>query len=155
MPELFPVRQDTWEVSLEIYNNVGKLEPWEVWDKKTGGEVDSEDVKYYPGGMADPLSLGGRVTIGNITLQRIYRKGRDHDKVANLMSYVGKNRCVVHQRPLNKNTKDGFTTDGFRDTAITYTGVIKRVLVPEVDSEASGASLLEVEIAPDGSVAVS
>lgn len=141
---LQPARQDTWVIRVELNGNVIY---GDVFDKKTGGEFDSEETKYYPGNMGDSISLGGRTTVGNVTLQRIYLKARDHDNINTWLQAVGKGRVKVTQEPLDF---DGHVYD--KTKAITYFGTLKRVLVPEVDSESSGASLLEIEVSPDGPV---
>lgn len=138
-----PTRQDTWTLRVTLNGNIVY---GEVFDKKTGGELDSDDTKYYPGAMGAPISLGGRVTVGNVTLQRLYLHERDHGNINEWLSQVGKGRVKVTQQP---HDIDG-TPFG---KLITYSGVLKRVLVPEVDSEASGAALLEIEVSPDGTVA--
>lgn len=133
-----PTRQDTWSIIVKFKGNtIG------FFDKKSGGAVDSEDTKYYPGDMADPLSLGGRKTTDNVTLQRIYDGDLDHSIIGDLMASVGKANVTVTQRPKDA---DG---NGFGQR-ITYNGKLKRVLPPETDSESSTAAMLEIEISPTG-----
>jgi len=129
------------------------------WDKKTGGEVDSEEVKYYPGGIYEPISLGGRINPGNITLQRLLDRnddwesgGADPDKgtpvgggpgqgtVSRLLAAVGKHEAKVTMRPLDLNG------DFYGLRRLVWTGIVKRVLIPDVDSESTSAALIEVEI---------
>jgi len=130
-------RQDTFCVILYVAgNSLG------VWDKKTGGDLDSDEVKYYPGNMAAVQSLGGRLVPNNITLQRLYDRQDDHDNINYMLNLVGRANCKVTQRPLN------FDTTGY-GKAIVWTGKLKRVLVPDVDSEATAAALIEVEISVD------
>lgn len=133
-----PTRQDTWSIIVKFRGNtIG------FFDKKSGGAVDSEDTKYYPGDMADPISLGGRKTTDNVTLQRIYDGNDDHEIIGELMEGVGRANVTVTQRPKDP---DG-NSFGKR---ITYDGKLKRVLPPETDSESSSAALLEIEVAPIG-----
>ena len=131
-------RQDMFVVRLTVAGNT-----FGIWDKKTGGELDSEDVKYYPGGMNDVVSLGGRTNPGNITLQRLYDRKDDHDRINTLLNGVGKALVSVSQRPMDLNGQ------GYGKPVI-WTGKLKRVLVPDVDSEATSAALVEVEITVDG-----
>jgi T4-like virus tail tube protein gp19. len=139
-----PLRQDTWRLAVRLNGNmIYDLD----FDKKTGGEYDSDDTKYYPGNMGDSIALGGRKTVGNVTLQRIYLHERDHDNVQKWLEQVGKGRVQLNQIPLDKNGNP------YPDqTNIQYSGILKRVLVPEVDSEASGAAMLEIEFSPDGPI---
>jgi len=141
-----PTRQDQWAIIVHYQgNSIG------YFDKKSGGAVDSDDTKYYPGDMADPISLGGRRTTDNVTLQRIYDGDLDHTRVfaggktliQALMDGAGKSAVTVTQRPKDR---DG---NGFGQR-ITWNGILKRVLPPETDSESSSAAMLEIEIAPIG-----
>lgn len=136
-------RQDTWNVGLKVDGN-----SFGLWDKKTGGEVDSDEVVYWPGGMRPKLSLGGRVTPGNITLQKLFDGVDDHnDRLRLLLKAVGKAPCTVTQRPLDF---DGNPYGG----RITWNGRLKRVLIPDVDSEGNSAALIEVEITIEGTPSV-
>ena len=131
-------RQDQFAITLSVGGN-----EWGFWDKKTGGELDSDEVKYYPGGTDQSVSLGGRITPGNITLQRLYDRQDDDPRIQKLFNAVGKQAATVTQRPLDKN-------GNLFGNRITWIGTLKRVLVPDVDSEATGPALLEVEITVAG-----
>src|SRR5215831_17271628 len=137
-PRTHGTRQDMFVVRLTVEGN-----SFGIWDKKTGGELDSDEVKYYPGGMNAPVTLGGRVNPGNITLQRLYDRIDDHQRINTLLNGVGKALVSVSQRPMDL---DGH---GYGKT-IVWTGKLKRVLVPDVDSEAQSAAMVEVEITVDG-----
>lgn len=141
-----PLRQDTWDVSMTV-TWPGDSLPTELgtFDKVTGGEVDSDDTKYYPGGMAEPISLGGRRTAGNLTLSRIYRLQRDHRIAQRWINAVGSVSCEVQRTPL---WRDGHAQRGLGP--IVYEGTIKRISWPDIDSEASGAGLFEVEVTVSG-----
>jgi hypothetical protein len=117
-----------------------------VWDKLEGGEVDSEETKYRPGNMGSQISLGGSVEVGNLTLSRLYMLSRDHDRVHWLIGRVGKGNATAARHLLD--------TDGnVYGRAIVYTGKLKTVTLPDVDSESSDAALIECEITPDGTIA--
>jgi hypothetical protein len=132
-------RQDTWIITMHLNG-----QPFGIWDKKTGGEIDSDDNKYYPGGMQPPLVIGGRRTTGNVTLQRIYDRIDDHGKINTLLAAAGRGGKVdIGQRPLDQDGNGSYK-------AITYTGILKRVQVPEVDSESSTAAMVEIEVSIDG-----
>jgi hypothetical protein len=135
-----PTRQDTWQIRMHLSDPQVWLG---VWDKKTGGEIDSDETKYNPGAMRDPISLGGKKTVGNITLQRIYDRVDDHDNIMRLINGVGKRKCRVSVHPM--------TFFGHNwGKALLYDGVLKRVSLPDVDSESNSAALIEVEITIDG-----
>lgn len=131
-------RQDTWIVTVTLNGA-----PLGIWDKKTGGEIDSDDQKYYPGGMVPPIMLGGRRTTGNVTLQRIYDRVDDHNKINTILAAAGKGTVSISQRPMDI---DGNPVG----KSITYGGVLKRVQVPDVDSESSTAAMIEMEVTVSG-----
>jgi hypothetical protein len=130
-----PTRQDTWVIRAHLNGNtIG------IWDKRTGGELDSEETKYSPGGMNPQISLGGRNQPGNVVLQRIYDRVNDHDNLLQkLYDAVGNGEIDVYSRPMDL---DG---NGYGQ-AIHHNGILKRVAVPDVDSESSTAALLEIEV---------
>jgi hypothetical protein len=131
-------RQDTWVLRLTVDG-----ESFGVWDKKTGGEVDSEDNKYYPGAMAQQVSLGGRKTTGNVTIQRLYDRIDDHDRINTLLAASGRGTVTLSQRPM--------TPDGVEyGRPIVYQGKLKKTQPPDVDSESSTAALVELELSISG-----
>lgn len=139
-----PTRQDTFRVKVEIEHPFTHIkEDFGVWDTLSGGEVDSEDTKYYPGGMEDPLSLGGRKTSGNVTLSRLYRLDRDHGHLNALIVGAGKSEVTISKFSLDLNGSS------FHNPLV-YTGILKRVTPPEHDSEASGAAKIEIEVTVTG-----
>jgi hypothetical protein len=137
-----PTRKDTFKVSVFVE---GMTWTDRVWDKKTGGGVDSEETKYYPGGMVPPVSLGGRKSVENVVVSRLYRHERDHLIVDDLLKKVGKADMSVQQLPMDIN---GNVLDGMKP--IIWRGTLKRVTVPEVDSESNDAALIELEMTVDG-----
>src|SRR5262245_35114024 len=133
-------RQDMFAITLHVEGHPN-LQGY--WDKKTGGEIDSDEVKYYPGASYKPVSLGGRIVPGNITLQRLFDRDDDYPFLQGLIDSVGKARASVTQRPLDLNG------NLFGDTRVEWTGIVKRVLIPDVDSESTSAALIEIEISID------
>jgi len=134
-------RQNTWVIRFKVADkDMG------IWDKKSGGEVDSEELKYNPGGMNPPISLGGSINVGNITISRIYDRVDDGDKIKTLINGAGKSTAEVSQRAMDL---DGHEVGD----AIVYLGILKRVTIPDTDSEANDAAMVECEItvgAPPG-----
>jgi len=114
-----------------------------IWDKKDGGEVDSEESKYKPGGMGKPVSLGGSQETGNVTVSRLYDLERDHPEIVTLMSKAGKGRMVVKDQPLDP---DG---NPFGDPVV-WRGIVKTVTPPERDSESSDPAMVEIEMSTEG-----
>jgi len=114
-----------------------------VWDGLTGGELDSDEAKYWPGGMAPQVSLGGHRNPGNIVIKRLYRLQRDHDSLQFLLNSVGKAQVTIAKLPMDI---DGNTYG----KPLNYTGKLKRVTPPEHDSTSSDPGIIEMEITPDG-----
>ena len=134
------MRQDQFNVTVKVADRqLG------TFSKMSGGEADSEETKFKPGGMAPHLSLGGSREIGNVTVSRL----EDTATLANmkwLIGQVGKAACTVTKQPLDK---DG---NAYGDPLV-YTGVLKTVKPAEHDASSSDASELELEISVSGTIA--
>lgn len=117
-----------------------------TFDKVTGPEVDSSETKYKPGGMGDEIVLGGSKTVGNVVVSRLYVLDRDHELARSLVKLCGRASMSVSRQPLDP---DG---NPFGKPIVT-TGKLKRLKFPDLDSEADGASLLELEMSTSGTVA--
>ena len=78
-----PTRQDTHNITVSVDGRQLGL-----FDVKSGGELDSEENLYNPGGMLGQVSIGGAPTIGNVTVERFYDALRDHP----LMAWLGNRR---------------------------------------------------------------
>lgn len=139
-----PTRADTYALNVQIaHPRTGTLIDYGIFDKMSGGEIDSDDNQYKPGAMGPPVSLGGPKSVGNVTVSRLYRLARDHDGVQQLIDAAGKSRMVVTKQPLD--------IDGNAyGRPIVYKGILKRVSPPDVDSESSDAGLIEYEMTVDG-----
>jgi hypothetical protein len=143
-----PTRADTFQVNVQVEDvrhpdrimlNLG------TFDKRGGGQLDSEEYRYNPGGMAPAVSLGGRKTTENITVSRLYRIVRDHNTLAQrLFNGVGRARMVVSQQPLD------ISGDGEGLRSIVWRGTLKRVTLPEHDSESSDPAMMELEMTVEG-----
>lgn len=116
-----------------------------TFDKQTGGNIDSSETKYKPGAMAPQVSLGGSVEVSNVTVSRLYVLERDHVLVPFMKGRVGKGTVVVTKQPLD--------VDGHPfGNPIVYSGKFKQLSLPEPDSEATGAALMEIEVSTVGMV---
>lgn len=139
-----PTRQDTHRITVSIADPVtGVLTSYGVFDKWSGGELDSEQTQYYAGGMVPPVSLGGRKTAGNVTLSRLYRLERDHDRIQKLHDAVGRSKAILSRQPLD-------IQGNVYGRPIVYNATLKKVQAPDLDSEQSGPALLELEFTVDG-----
>lgn len=140
-----PTRQDTYNVTVTVYraDDPGAVLIKGTWDVFEGGEIDSEETRYNPGGMEDPVSLGGRRMVGNVTVRRLYRLGRDHQAIQGLINGVGRSRMTVGKQPLD--------IDGnIFGRPIVYNGTLKRCTPPTHDSNSSEAGTIELEMVVDG-----
>ena len=132
-------RVDHFQVEVSLNNqDLG------VWDTKEGGETDSEETRYRPGGLPEE-SLGGATTVTQITLSRMFRRGRDDDQIADMRSAVGSGQVSI--KVMNTDA-DGNPIS----TGEVYTGVLKRVGPPEVDSNSSDVAMIEIEVTPNAAV---
>lgn len=134
-------RLDQYEISVSID---GTPIP-EPWDKMSGGNIDSSETKYKPGGMVPQISLGGSVEVSNVTVERLYVLSRDHALVPTLKAAVGKGVVVVTKQPLDVNgVKFG--------APIVYSGKFKQLTLPEPDSESTNAATMQIEVSTVGMV---
>lgn len=134
------MRQDQWSNTVTIDGR-----PMGVWDTLSGGESDSEESKYRPGGMAPPVSLGGSRTIGNITLGRLISR-EDWDYMHSLMNRTGQALATVSRQPLDEDGNPW-------GRPMTYTGKIKTVMPGNTDSNSGDAQVWEIVVSTEGSVA--
>lgn len=131
-------REDQYNVTVSVTIG-GVTRDLGTFDKLTGGEIDSEETKFRPGGLATTLSLGGSKTVSNVTVARLYDLARDHNNMGWLMSGVGKGDVVV--------TKTAIDVDGNAyGRPIVYRGKLKQLIPPDHDSESSDAALFELEV---------
>src|SRR5262252_4038392 len=91
-----------------------------TWDKCTGGEIDSDEVRYKPGAMGSPVSLGGMINIANVVVTRMFDLQRDGTIIHWLIGRTGKGLIVIKKQPLDA---DG---NAF-GRAINYQGKLKKV----------------------------
>lgn len=134
------MRANTWANTVTV-DGV----PLGVWDTLEGGEVDSEETRYRPGGMAPQVSLGGTATVGALTLGRLLSRGRDWDLLRRLMNRAGKARATVHRQPLDSDGNPW-------GRPMVYRGVLKTVTPPDTDSDSDDPALWQIVITPEGTV---
>lgn len=133
-------RKDEYDVKVIVDGrNLG------TFDVLTGGETDTDELVYKPGGMLPQISLGGIVTVGQTIVSRIYQLDRDHASAHWLLSRVGRGQMVINKQPLDA---DG----NAYGKPLVYKGTLKRVTPPEVDSNSTDAAIIELEMTPAGLV---
>lgn len=116
------------------------------FDNFSGGDTDSDETKYRPGGMGAEVSLGGAVSTANITLARNFALGRDDVLLPKLRAAAGRAGASVTLQPLDADRNAFGTPETFR-------GVLQRVQGPQHDSTSTDAATMELEINPGGTVA--
>jgi len=141
MPTIGPTRTDTYRVNVSIEHPAnGNMLNYGIFDKLTGGEVDSEEAVYRPGNMGARESLGGSVTYSNVIVSRLYKLDRDHSVIAQIRNSVGKCSMIISKTPLNIHGE----SEGI--SPVTYRGTLKRLALPEHDSMATDPGLFELEM---------
>jgi hypothetical protein len=125
-------RQDTYKVDVSVDGT--KLG---TFDKKTGGEVDSDETVFRPGGLGEQITLGGPVSTSNVIVTRHYDSDV-HGLYKWLVARVGRADATITQQPLDDDGRAW-------GEPIVYAGKLKRVASPPVDSEASGVASLVLE----------
>jgi hypothetical protein len=134
------MRQDQFLVTVSVDGkNYG------LFDKMSGGAVSATDTKYRPAGRETEISLGGRKTVENITVERLYTLGRDHLQVKVLMSKVGKGRVRITKRCMDENGAPW-------GRPLVYSGTLQKVTVPDMDNQSTSVATIVLEIGTDGSV---
>jgi hypothetical protein len=133
-----PTREDTLLVTVSVDGrDLG------IFDQKSGGEIDSEEAKYNPGGMVGEISLGGRRTIGNVTVERYYDALRDHPLIGWLANRAGAARASIGYSPRDAGGV-------VRGDPYTYSGTLKTVTPPDADSTGNDAAKWSLEFTCDG-----
>lgn len=130
---------------VSIANADGEFEDWGIFDTWAGGESDSPETRHRGGGMGVEKSLGGQLTIGQVTITRLYDLERDHERVRALQNRSGKARIVAQRQKLD------LEGNPFGEP-MTYTGITKSLKPGDSDSESDDPQMLEIEFTPDGSV---
>lgn len=133
-----PTREDTWLITAAVEGrDLG------IFDTASGGELDSEESKYKPGGMQPEISLGGSLTIGNLTITRYCDRARDWPVIKWLLAQRGAGRGAIGITPLDP-------TGARSGDPLVYGGTLKTVTPPEIDSTGTDAAMLSLEFTCDG-----
>jgi hypothetical protein len=133
-----PTREDTHNVTVTVDGrDLG------IFDTKSGGELDSEENLYNPGGMVGQISIGGQATIGNVTVERYYDALRDHPLMTWLAARRGWARMSIGIAPRDPQGV-------VRGDPITYSGTLKTITPPELDSTGNDMAQWSIEMTCDG-----
>lgn len=111
-----------------------------IWDKRSGGKMDSSEKKYYPGGGRDtpPVSEGGTPEPENITLERATDAAKTPLKT--LKRWCGRKvRCEFTELDLDP---DGNVIG----EGETYIGTLKAAWKSDADSENKDEKMMAIEV---------
>lgn len=125
-------REDTYSVRASVTWN-GRTEDLGVWDKQSGGAVDTASNPYRPGGLADQIDLGGTRTWSPVQITKLY------DETLNALEAwlddaAGKAVLVVTKQPTDA---EGVAYGRPK----TYRCRLKASTPPNVDSASSSPAL--------------
>src|SRR5215471_19371206 len=136
------MRNDRFRCTVSV-EGIGPLPG--AFDTCTGGDSDSSETKYRPGGMAPSVSLGGSAETTNLVVSRNYALGRDDVLMPKLRAAVGRRAASVTLVPLDAD-RNAF------GSGETFRGILQRVQGPQYDSNNQDAAMMELEINPAGTV---
>lgn len=142
------MRQDQWSNTVTLTKPDGTKVLCGVWDTWTGGVPEASETKYKPGGMAPEKSLGGSVSVSNITLGRLLdQEGGDWQLCQELMrGAAGKWDADLARQPLDA---DGLPFG----ESLMYSGKLQSVNPGDTDSNSTGAQVWQIVISTHGSIA--
>ena len=116
-----------------------------VWDTKSGGDADSAEQKYSPGGMGEEISLGGKRTVSNVVCSRLFTVNRDLEKVKGWMNRTGVAPVVINELFLDPDKN-------VVGAGLTYGGTLKRVSSPDHNSMSDDEAMVEIEVTISGPI---
>lgn len=133
------LRQDQASVSLTVD---GTKLPF-IFNRREGGNTDSEESKTFPGGMRPQKAHGGPQTVENVTLAGEFIPQQDHEGLRWLRSRAGKGVVSASEQLLDVDGNAFGRPD-------TWTGVLKSVNTGDYDASSGDPRELEVEVSTDG-----
>lgn len=140
-----PTREDTHLLTLTVDRGTAPgagNKDLGTWDSKEGGEIDSDENKYKPGGMGKEISLGGTRIVGNVTFSRYYDWKRDDIVLGWLIDGVGNARGTLGIQMLDIHGNQ-------QGDLLSYKGTLKTVTPPDLDSTSNDPAMVSVEFTCD------
>lgn len=113
-----------------------------VWNKLDGGDKDSTETKISPGGMEEDVSIGGKATYDNVSLEKPYALD-DRELADFLDDRVGKGVAEMVQQPLDA---DG----NAYGRPFTKRGTLKKFSTPKHEAAGEAGAMLSVECSVTG-----
>lgn len=111
------------------------------FQKRSGGDVDSEEAKWGSGGMSSDVARGGRPTRNNYTLSRAYSPVRDGALYDQLELLRGRSRATVTDLVLD--------ADGNVVESKPGGGVLKALNRGDYDDTSNNERTFAIEISAD------
>lgn len=102
--------------------------------RKSGGNPTGQVTKDRDGGALKPDVMPGPVDYGDLTVSRTYRSARDNALGKKLLQQVNQFSTTIRSQDL---TPSKVVIPG---TAITYTGLLTGVSLPDSDANNNGAA---------------
>lgn len=112
------------------------------WATLEGGDIESEDTKTRPGGMIPQVNLGGPTTRNDATISRPYT-AELHPYLQPLEVLAGRSIVTIKFVILQAS---GSTFAGHPGAVYSMGGVLKNVVRPNWDSNATGTAMLSLVI---------
>ncbi len=130
------LREDQFAIHVAV---AGVALDTSVWTSLEGGDIEGQNVNTRPGGMAPAVELGGPVSRSDATVKRQYSSDKLHPLILKLEAAAGKAAVAVSYTPLDADGNPAGLT-------ITMTGILKSVMRPNADANASAAGFLSLVI---------
>lgn len=128
----FYIRADMADIRVTL-DGVPQGSAWATYE---GGELEADDQKTRPGGMARQVAIGGPTARGDVTVTTQFT-----DSIASIAKRFenrsGRGRLAVRVTYLDPNGSP---------TSYTFvrTGIVKSVQIPEVDVNTGDVAFLSV-----------
>lgn len=121
------------------FSQLSSAVPTSGWTSLEGGDVEAEDVFTRPGRMKPGINLGGPSKRSDATVKVQYSTTLD-PIIQKLEALAGKRSMAVSWTLLDADGNTNGSTN-------TLTGVLKQVMRPNFDANASGAAFLTLVMA--------
>lgn len=103
-----------------------------TWSRMSGGNPSGSNTKDRDGGATKPDILPGFVDYSQVTVTRAYSSSRDFPLAKKLLQQVNQLQTTVRRADLTRAKVVR------PNTAITYSGLLAGVSLPDVDSNGNG-----------------
>jgi hypothetical protein len=130
------LRQDEANCTLTVD---GRDMPF-LFQKRSGGKVDSEGSKSFPGAMTPQKVHGGQQTVEDLTLEGEFVPARDNEQIQWLKTRAGKGQAHVNENGLDVD--GNVIVPGINN----WSGVLKSIDPGNFDSTAADPRMFVIEV---------